>query len=305
MIAALIGIPFLLSVNSTSAQGLKHYRVEQSESQDGNLVKTEKLDPKVQEETSILSDIPDNLLKLPEEFEKGVKHYKTVDIKSVIDPLRLLTNDDEIIYLEGLFIPNDEKTDLEAKASLETLIKEKTVELYICKKPHCKTKDRFGHLRVHAVIKDDKTWLQAALISLGQAKVRTRNDWPIFNENMFYIESYARAHRTGLWLEETHDVLNADKIDDSFRGFALVQGTVKSSATFNNKLYINFGSNWKTDFTIVVPSEVRRKFTKQGINLQNITSQVLRVRGWVDHYNGPFVEIDHPEQVEWLSKQDN
>ena len=68
----------------------------------------------------------------------------------------------------------------------------------------------------------------------------------------------------------------------------------------NNTFYINFSRDWKTDFTVSVTSEKRLAFSRQGINLMGLNGKTIRVRGWVRNYNGPLIEITHPQQIEVL-----
>ena len=70
-----------------------------------------------------------------------------------------------------------------------------------------------------------------------------------------------------------------------------------------NKLYLNFGNNWRDDFTVSVSALNLRKFTKRKIDLKKWNGKKIRVRGWLRSYNGPFMEINHPERFEPLFQQ--
>ena len=65
-----------------------------------------------------------------------------------------------------------------------------------------------------------------------------------------------------------------------------------------NNIYLNFGDNWKTDFTIGIAPKVRKKLSKQGISPLEWTHKKIRVRGWIRSYNGPYIELTHAEQIE-------
>ena len=61
---------------------------------------------------------------------------------------------------------------------------------------------------------------------------------------------------------------------------------------------MNFGSNWRTDFTAGIN---QRTATKAGINgsmLAAMKGRRVRVRGWIDRRGGPFVTIRSIKQIE-------
>ena len=61
--------------------------------------------------------------------------------------------------------------------------------------------------------------------------------------------------------------------------------------------YVNFGKDWRTDFTIRIPGNVLREFAKRGVDVLDFHgSQVIR--GWIRRWNGPMIELTHIEQLE-------
>ena len=75
---------------------------------------------------------------------------------------------------------------------------------------------------------------------------------------------------------------------------------MRDVATVRNRSYVNFGDDWKTDFTLTMTSRVRRLFDRQGVDLEGLEGRLVRARGWIKSYNGPMIEISHPEQIEIL-----
>lgn len=233
-----------------------------------------------------------------------LKHEKIVTFVKSIDTQNMITAEGDIVYLEGIHVPKSSDYDLDAKAFLDKHFVGKEVVLLTCKRKSCKATDRYGHIRAHAIMKKDNIWIQGAMLENGIAQIRTRNDWPYLIDDMLDIERIARKNEYGFWSDENLRPREAQKLEDSFRGFALVEGEIRKVAMNNNKAYLNFGDNWKKDFTVVVPSDVRRNFSKKGVDVMGKGQTYIRVRGWVDFYNGPYIEVDHPEQIEWLDKKD-
>lgn len=69
-------------------------------------------------------------------------------------------------------------------------------------------------------------------------------------------------------------------------------------------MYLNFGADWRTDFTITIAARDLKLFEQAGLDLFALEGRTVRVRGWLDSYNGPAIEADHPEQIEVLDRPD-
>jgi hypothetical protein len=63
---------------------------------------------------------------------------------------------------------------------------------------------------------------------------------------------------------------------------------------------LNFGANWRTDFTISLAPKVARLFRREGIEPVAMQGKRIRVRGWLKSFNGPMISATHPEQIEVL-----
>ena len=82
--------------------------------------------------------------------------------------------------------------------------------------------------------------------------------------------------------------------------FQLVEGRVLEAAVVRGRAYLNFGADWREDFTVTLAPKVRRRFEAEGIDPRDYRGTRLRVRGWLKSYNGPMIEVTHPEQIEVL-----
>ena len=82
--------------------------------------------------------------------------------------------------------------------------------------------------------------------------------------------------------------------------FQIVEGRVVAAAVVNGRGYLNFGPNYRTDFTLTIAPRDMRTFRRAGIDITTYESRILRSRGWLQSLNGPMIEITHPEQIEVL-----
>ena len=147
---------------------------------------------------------------------------------------------------------------------------------------------------------DDGTWIQGALLAAGLARVHSLVDDRAAVAEMLAIERRARAERRGIWSQPRYRVLAAGEADAGLGSFQLVEGRVKAAAVVRGRGYLNFGDDWREDFTVSIGPRDRRRFETAGIAIEDYEGRLVRVRGWVDSFNGPMIEATHPEQIEVL-----
>lgn len=82
--------------------------------------------------------------------------------------------------------------------------------------------------------------------------------------------------------------------------YQLVEGTVAAVGEGGGRLYLNFTSDWRSDFTISVERKDASAFAAAGIDLKNLAGTRLRARGFLAWRNGPMIEASHPDQIELL-----
>ena len=160
--------------------------------------------------------------------------------------------------------------------------------------------DRHGRLLAH-LTRDDGLWLQGALLARGLARVYSFPDNVAAVTEMYALERKARAARRGIWALDFYRVRDHAEAGRYVGSFQLVEGRVTSAAVARGRGYINFGTDWRRDFTITISKRARLRFRAAfGARLQRLKGKKLRVRGWLRRYNGPMIEATHPEQIEVL-----
>jgi micrococcal nuclease len=161
--------------------------------------------------------------------------------------------------------------------------------------------DRHGRLLAHLYLADG-TWLQGEMLSRGLARVYTFADNRSLVPDMLARERAARAARRGIWAVPFYAVRPPDSLDGAVGTFQLVEGVVRSVAEVRGRRYLNFGADWRTDFTVAIPPSARRLFDEAGLGLQALEGRRIRVRGWIKSFNGPMIDATHPEQIEVLDE---
>lgn len=160
-------------------------------------------------------------------------------------------------------------------------------------------RNRYGQLLAQVYNKSGE-WLQQLLLEKGYAYVYVIADNDLLAAKMLAIEEKARAGKQGLWQSSEMAVLSAAGVKDraeEFKGrFVIVEGTVAEVKHTKKRTYINFDADWKTDFTASIQKEYRKAF--KAVDLEALVGKAVRVRGWIESYNGPFMELYHASHVE-------
>jgi endonuclease YncB( thermonuclease family) len=258
------------------------------------------------------SDLPGVQTKTPEDITLPKTEFTLLRLDrddrvlDIIDPLTIRAEHSGIIHLTGLDIPDYNPYSQGAIAQsaaviLRDMMQGKTVKLYQTRDREAGRKNRMNQSLYHLVIKDSDSWVQGILVRLGLARVRTEPSNPEMARELYALEAEARAQKLGLWAFEQYAVLTPEQTPEHLNSFAIVEGTVMSAARKQNNIYLNFGSDWRNDFTIQIKPIHSRTFNAGGINPLDLNGKTIRVRGWLQSYNGPYIEIDHPERIEILS----
>jgi micrococcal nuclease len=71
-------------------------------------------------------------------------------------------------------------------------------------------------------------------------------------------------------------------------------------ADVQGRFFLNFGSDYKKDFTGAISPKDARSFASAGLDIKSLEGKKVRLRGWIYERNGPAMDLTHPEQVESL-----
>jgi micrococcal nuclease len=185
----------------------------------------------------------------------------------------------------------------EAKALLGRLVRDKRVRL-----THSGRRlDRHGRLLAHLHL-EDGTWVQGALLAAGLVRVYSFDDNRARVAEMLKRERDARAAGRGMWRLDYYRILEAGEAGRHLNTFQIVEGRVLAAAKVRGRLYLNFGANWRTDFTVSLAPRAARLFRREGIEPVAFEGRRIRIRGWLKSLNGPMINATRPEQIEVLEE---
>ncbi len=210
---------------------------------------------------------------------------------------RLALADGRTVRLAGLRLPAGKAALAEqARAALAGLLADQAVRLGTAAAPI----DRYGDL-VAQVERADGRWLQGALLEQGLAMVETRPGEVARAAAMLALEQTARAQRRGLWADPALAPHDAARLANATGSFEIVQGRVLRVAPTKDYVYLNFGADWRSDFTVRVRrAELDGRFEQAGLDVLALAGRRIEVRGFVLEAGGPLIELSHPEQIQLL-----
>ncbi len=180
----------------------------------------------------------------------------------------------------------------DARDALTEIALNKNVSLYF----GGRDMDRYGRSLAHLFL-DDGTWVQGEMLRRGMARVYSFADNRSVVGEMLEAEQEAFGAARGIWSLDYYKIRPQEISGRYTNSFQIISGKIKDVATVRNNTYLNFGDDYREDFTIVVPSRVKRMFDQMDINLSDLENKNIFVRGWLKYYNGPSIDLTHPEQL--------
>jgi micrococcal nuclease len=222
-----------------------------------------------------------------------------IAVDEVLEGNLLRLADQRVVRLAGIRVPaGDDGGGLlaeRARRALGALLEGQQISLAVAEAPY----DRYGRL-VAQIERADGLWLQGALLEQGLAQVQTRPGETARAKRMLALEQTARAARRGLWAAAAFMAREANAVDREAGRFRIVQGRVVRVAPTEHFVYLNFGDDWRTDFTVRMAGDLARSLASAGLDVRSLAGRRIEIRGLVLDAGGPLIELSHPEQMQVL-----
>jgi micrococcal nuclease len=225
----------------------------------------------------------------------------------------LILEDGRAIRLIGILGPKPaaDGPASEARARMDTALSALVLGKKVSLQLDERKRDRYGRLLAQVMIlgEAEPVWLQGALIGEGLARVMSFRDNRLCTRELLTLEDEARRARKGHWETGFFMVRGAEAEDLLYRmeqSYEIVEGMVSTVAEIKGKTYINFGQNWRRDFTAFISAQDaglvagEKRQDGSASPLASLNGRRVRVRGWLKNFNGPSITVTHPEQIEVL-----
>lgn len=148
-------------------------------------------------------------------------------------------------------------------------------------------------------------WLQYRLLEAGLARVMTHADNHAHATDLLAVEARARSQGVGLWGDPANRIRDShpDALAQDVGSAQIVSGRVLDAVQLDSgRIYLNFGSDYRTDFTVRIDAEDAEAFSAAGLSPNTLEGRRVRVRGWLSDENGPMMTLDHPARLEVLDE---
>lgn len=232
-------------------------------------------------------------------------------VVSVIDGDTLILDDHSKLRLIGALRPapptaSTTEADWPPAANAKTALERFTAGQSLLLEQDQRKTDRYGQQLAQAflVTETGSVWLQGRLVEEGFARAYSFPDNRGCAAELMALEAGARAAKRGLWANAAYALRNADLTRELLRyvgSYQLVEGTVASAVASKGKVYLDFGADWKVDFTAALDPAARKQFEAAGLDPMSLKGQRLRIRGWIESVAGPQIRVTHPEQIEIIA----
>jgi micrococcal nuclease len=164
-------------------------------------------------------------------------------------------------------------------------------------------RDRYGRHLAHLFVIDaaQEKWVQGEMLSAGVARSYGLPGSFVCTTELRANERAAKIARLGIWNTAFYHAKPAQLtalLLSRRSQFEIVEGTVSAVSRTKSGVYLNFGADAKTDFTVRIGKDVLAANAAWDRSLSELTGKTVSVRGWIERRNGPMIDIRDPSQLE-------
>lgn len=229
-------------------------------------------------------------------------------VTRVVDGETIVLDDGKVVRLIGALAPRARDANASAGAwppeldtikALSDLVLAKRVKLAFAGRRF----DRYGRGLAQVFLIDGgrEDWVQGTLLAGGFARAYGLPESFACARELYAHEAGARRRQLGLWGNGVYRLRSAERSGDLMkqRGkYERVTGTINSIGRTKSATYLNFSSDWRTDFTARIDKKVLAANPEFDRSLDALANKSVVIRGWIERRNGPLIDIADPSQLE-------
>jgi len=151
--------------------------------------------------------------------------------------------------------------------------------------------DRWGRQPVLAFAGNSSEPVQVMLLEQGHLSILPDQLPVAFADRFRAAQLTAQVTARGLWASKSLRVLYADNADEGEGQLRFVRGRVRYAYEGRSWTYLNFGRDYKTDFTIMIKPRLARQMSEGGQPPSSFEGKRIEVYGLIHQENGPAVEL--------------
>jgi micrococcal nuclease len=229
-------------------------------------------------------------------------------VARILDGETLTLDDGSVVRLIGALAPRARDAGAAAGAwppetdaikALSDLVLGKRVKLAF----GGRHRDRYGRYLAHVFLEEASgdEWVQGDLLAGGHARVYGLPESFVCARELLAHEVEARRKHLGLWNNGVYGTkpANVPAALMALRGkYERVIGTVASVGRTKSATYLNFGTDYHSDFTARVGKNVLAAHPDLARTLDGLATKTVIIRGWIERRNGPLIDVADPSEIE-------
>lgn len=149
---------------------------------------------------------------------------------------------------------------------------------------------------------EEPTDLARMLVKRGLAVADPGSGEAACGQGLLAVEAAAREQGLGLWADGGYKavaVSQTERLRERIGRFVIVEGRIRSVGERRERTYLNFGPDWASDFTIIIPKRVWALMLKRGLTAATLQRRAIRARGILEDWQGPALTLTLPEAIEF------
>jgi len=212
-------------------------------------------------------------------------------VKQIMN-LKVICKENRAIQLADIYVPPKYRN--KAEKLLRTRLLDKNVLVTLGKGKFNRYQEYIAHIH------DERgRSVQEELLKNGFAYVYIVDDSELLVNELYNAEKVAIASHAGIWKRKVLTSLEIkDKTYALKNKFVVIEGKIHNVYEGRKNTYINFEEDWQTDFSISIEKQDTQKFEELDFN--TLIGKNIRVRGFLESYNGPFIKVSHKGQLQVL-----
>ncbi len=199
-------------------------------------------------------------------------------------------------------ISDDFGCDLTLARAAQTMLNELTSgKMVTLRLNPARREDRYGRLLAEVWVKTpqgQEISVTEAVLRAGLAHVYPLSGQEIGTARLLPLEVEARNARRGIWQLPELQPTDAGQAATRYGHYALITGTVVQAAKVKTKIYLNFGTDYHTDFTSVIDRRDWKNFPN--LDLAALTGKRVLLRGFLYEDYGPAMRLTNDGQITLL-----
>lgn len=213
-------------------------------------------------------------------------------VAEIIDGDTVVMGDGSRVRLVGVDSPEaGEPWSREAADWMERESRGKDIRLV-----KCEERDKYG--RILAVLVRGKDNLNLKLLAEGLAvPMLIPPCGKLLVPDAMKRAAEALLNGRGLYSQPEFQIVGHGRSRDLIGRSGVVRGRIRSLYRGPKATHLNFGPDWRTDFTAVIFSQGRARFQALGLEVGELVGREVLVIGPVREYNGPEIVVRYPEQI--------